>query len=192
MDSDGPTTVALTVTAEAWRTAIDELEPPDALQAFVERVVRAALESGTAVPWLQTGEVSLLLTDDREIQGLNNTYRAKDRATNVLSFPGLVLVDVQADMAPPPGMVVLGDIVISHERVIAEAIDLGKAPIDHLAHLLVHGVLHLLGYDHDEDRRAEAMEVLEAEILQSLGQAAPYAPVIETDAVETAVMSLVP
>ncbi|MGI9503250.1 MAG: hypothetical protein ACR2RE_09370, partial [Geminicoccaceae bacterium] len=73
MDSDGPTTVALTVTAEAWRTAIDELEPPDALQAFAERVVRAALDAGPAVPWLQAGGVSLLLTADDEIRGLDNS-----------------------------------------------------------------------------------------------------------------------
>ncbi len=192
MDSDGPTTVALTVTAEAWRTAIDELEPPDALQAFAERVVRAALGAGTAVPWLQTGEVSLLLTDDDEIRGLNNSYRAKDRATNVLSFPGLDLADGQTAMASPPGAAILGDIVISHERLMAEADELGKAPIDHLAHLLVHGALHLLGYDLDDDRRAEVMETLEAEILRSLGCAAPYASVIELDAVEGAAMSAAP
>ena len=192
MDSDGPTTVALTVTAEAWRTAIDELEPPDALQAFAERVVRAALDAGTAVPWLQTGEVSLLLTDDEEIRGLNNSYRARDRATNVLSFPGLDLADGETAIASPPGAAILGDIVISHERLMAEADELDKAPIDHLAHLLVHGALHLLGYDHDDDRRAEVMEALEAEILQSLGCAAPYASVIELDAVEGAAMSAAP
>lgn len=192
MDSDGPTTVALTVTAEAWRTAIDELEPPEALHAFAERVVRAALDAGTVVPWLQTGEVSLLLTDDHEIRGLNDTYRSKDRATNVLSFPGLDLTDGQTDMASSPGAAILGDIVISHERLMAEAGELGKAPIDHLAHLLVHGALHLLGYDHDEDQRAEAMEALEAEVLQSLGRAAPYAPMIETDPVEAGAMSAVP
>ena len=192
MDSDGPATVALTVTTEAWRTAIDELEPPDALRAFVERVLRAALEAGTPVPWLQAGEVSLLLTDDREIQSLNSTYRAKNRPTNVLSFPGLDLIDGRADLAPPPGAAVLGDVVISHERLTAEADELGKAPIDHLAHLLVHGALHLLGYDHDEDRRAEVMEALEVEILQSLGRAAPYAPVIDADPVEAAAMSVAP
>lgn len=179
MDSDGPATVALTVTAPTWREVIDEPdEPPDAL---VERIVRTALESAVRDGWLKAGEVSLLLTDDRQIRRLNATYRNKDRATNVLSFPGLDLADGKADSSPLPGVLALGDVVMSIDRLIVEAKALEKAPIDHFAHLLVHGTLHLLGYDHDDDSRAEVMEALEAEILSTLGFAAPYVPIVDAD-----------
>ncbi len=182
MDTDGPTTVALTVSADAWLEVLDEPdEPPDALSSWVERVVRKALDAATDVAWLKTGEVSLLLTDDREIRELNAAYRQRDRATNVLSFPSLDPVDGVIDGRRPPGMVALGDVAISHERLATEAIELDKAPVDHFAHLLVHGTLHLLGYDHEDDDRAEAMEALEAKILASLDFAAPYAPVADVE-----------
>lgn len=189
MDSDGLETVALTVTAVAWRTAIDELDP------LAERVVRAALDAGASAPWLKAGEVSLLLTDDQEIRSLNATYRARDRATNVLSFPGLDLVDGEAGMSAQHGLnaqygpAVLGDIVMSVERLTAEAADLEKARIDHFAHLLVHGTLHLLGFDHDDDDRAAVMEALEAALLKALGFAAPYESVSNAPGGETAAMS---
>jgi len=189
MDSDGPTTVALTVTAEAWRDAVGGLDPAAALEAFAERTVSAVMDTATAASWLKAGEVSLLLTDDQEIRALNKAYRSHDRATNVLSFPGLDLREGHVDMAPPPGSAMLGDIVMSHECLIKEAAELEKAPIDHFAHLLVHGVLHLLGYDHDSDERAEVMEGLEAKILKTLGHAAPYAPVVEADASAVTSMS---
>ncbi|MEZ5931448.1 MAG: rRNA maturation RNase YbeY [Alphaproteobacteria bacterium] len=181
MDSDGPTTVALTVNAPAWEEGLGEdLDPPEPLDAAAERIVRAALAAAVVTPWLKAGEVSLLLTDDREIRALNAAYRNKDRATNVLSFPGLDLIDGKADVGRPPAAV-LGDIVISHERLVAEAAELEKAPLDHFAHLLVHGTLHLLGYDHEDDGRAEVMEALEARVLKTLGFAAPYAPVAEAE-----------
>lgn len=181
MDSNGQTTVALTVNAPAWEDGLgEEPEPPEPLQALAERIVGAALERAAVTPWLMAGEVSLLLSDDREIRALNASYRDKDRATNVLSFPGLDVVDGVAKVERPP-LPALGDIAMSHGRLIAEAAELGKAPIDHFAHLLVHGVLHLLGYDHEDDPRAEAMEGIEAEILKALGFAAPYGPTANVD-----------
>ncbi len=182
MDSDGPKTVALTVSTDAWLDLLDESdEPPDALSFWVERVVRATLRAATDVAWLRRGEVSLVLADDEEIRRLNAAYRQKDRATNVLSFPGLDLVEGDAEGAEPPGIAALGDVVISHSRLRVEAGELGKAPLDHFAHLLVHGTLHLLGYDHDIDDSAETMEALEAEILRMLDFAAPYEPVADAD-----------
>jgi probable rRNA maturation factor len=178
MDIDAPETVALTISADAWLDVLGEPdEPPDALAAWTERVVRAVLDRATDVAWLKRGEVSLLLTNDREIRELNATYRQKDRATNVLSFPSLDLRDGNAVGPRGPGAVVLGDVVISHERLMGEAVDLEKTPVDHFAHLLVHGTLHLLGYDHDHDERAEVMEAHEAEILKMLGFAPPYVSV---------------
>ena len=176
MDSDGSTTVVLTVASAAWREALGDPEP------LARRIVKATLAQAAGAPWLEAAEISLLLTDDREIRSLNAAYRSKDRATNVLSFPGLDLVDGAADIPPPPERALLGDIVISLDRLRAEAAAERKALRDHFAHLLVHGALHLLGYDHDDDVRAEVMEGLEASILETLGFAAPYAPA--SDAVD--------
>ena len=182
MDSDGPNTVALTVSADAWLDLLDESdEPPDALALWVERVVRGTLDAATDVAWLKAGEVSMLLADDEEVQRLNAAYRQKDRATNVLSFPSLDLVDGITLDRCPPGMVALGDVVISHSRLMAEASELHKTPVDHFAHLLVHGTLHLLGYDHEVDDRAETMEALEAEILKTLDFAAPYESAVDAE-----------
>ncbi len=180
MDSDGSSTVALTVASSAWRDAFEALEP------LTLRIVLAVLDQATAVPWLKTGEVSLLLTDDTEIRALNASYRARDRATNVLSFPGLDLTDGQTGESPPPGPAVLGDVVISFERLTEEADQQRKDLTDHFAHLLVHGTLHLLGYDHRHDAEAQAMEGLEASILKTLGFSAPYAAFAEAGGVDAA------
>lgn len=176
MDIDGSSTVALTVAHAAWQEAFDALEP------LAEHIVRTTLDQAAQTSWLKAGEVSLLLTGDREIRALNATFRALDRATNVLSFPGLDLIEGQATMAPSPGPVLLGDIAISFERLTEEATEQRKGIDDHFAHLLVHGTLHLLGYDHGDDAQARVMEGLEAIILKSLGFAAPYAAIAEADA----------
>lgn len=180
MDIDGSSTVALTVASTLWQDRFEALEP------LALRIVRATLDQAALEPWLKAGEVSLLLTDDPEIRALNATYRARDRATNVLSFPGLDLIDGQATMTPPPGPAVLGDVVMSFERLAKEALAQQKGLVDHFAHLLVHGTLHLLGYDHGDDARARVMEGLEATILKTLGFSAPYAAFAEADGVGAA------
>jgi probable rRNA maturation factor len=114
-------------------------------------------------------EVSIRIVDESESRQLNNDYRGKDSATNVLSFPGDD--DVLPDDAPRS----LGDIVICAPIVEREADEQGKAAADHWAHLLVHGTLHLLGYDHEIDEDATRMEALETDILATRGVADPYA-----------------
>jgi probable rRNA maturation factor len=115
-------------------------------------------------------EVSIKLTDDEEVRALNAAWRAKDRATNVLSFP-MVEPDRLGDPAEP----MLGDIVLAHGVCAAEAADRGLAVADHAAHLMVHGMLHLLGYDHETNAAdAEEMEATERRALASLGIADPY------------------
>ena len=186
MDSDGPSTVSLTVSAPAWRDALGDVKP------LAERIVRAALEAATEDVRLRAGEVSLLLTDDAEIRSLNAAYRGKDRSTNVLSFPGLDTKAGRMESAPPSGQpVLLGDVALSSERLLAEAKELRKQPVDHFAHLLVHGTLHLLGYDHEKDVEAAAMEELEASILETLGFAAPYDAIANNDD-KPAVMAAAP
>ena len=115
-------------------------------------------------------EASVVLGSDALVRRLNRTYRGKDAPTNVLSFP----------YRKPPGGALddgtyLGDVVLAVETVRQEAAGRGIEPIHHLQHLVVHGLLHLLGYDHQADAAAEEMEGLEAEILATIGVADPYA-----------------
>lgn len=114
-------------------------------------------------------EVTLRFVDADEGQTLNRDYRGRDYATNVLTFT------YDEDMPDVPGLPLLGDLVFCHPVVVREAAEQGLALEAHYAHLVVHGALHLQGYDHEEDAEAEAMEALETRILQGLGYADPYA-----------------
>jgi len=145
--------VEVEVEDEAWSEALSDVEP------LATRAAIAAL--GAAA-----GTVAILLTDDDTVRDLNVRFRGKDRPTNVLSFPA----------APMPGTKLppLGDIVLAFGTCAAEAATQGKTLRDHLAHLVVHGVLHLLGRDHEDDAEAEAMEAEERSILAGLGIADPY------------------
>jgi probable rRNA maturation factor len=119
-------------------------------------------------------EVAIVLTDDQEMRTLNRTWRSKDAPTNVLSFP--------AGEQVSEGL--LGDVVLAFETVSKEAREQAIPFSDHVSHLVVHGVLHLLGFDHLSAAAAEAMESLERQALASLGIADPYADAEEADAEE--------
>ncbi len=114
-------------------------------------------------------EISLLGGDDGRIRALNAAFRGKDLPTNVLSWPA-------ADLPLPGEPRFLGDLALAYETCAREAAEGGLALADHAAHLVVHGVLHLLGHDHAEDGPAAAMEALETKILASLGVRDPYGP----------------
>lgn len=150
----------------AWLKALDDLE------ARAQRTARVALQLAAGSTSAEGPlEVSLVFTDDAEQRALNRDYRHKDSTTNVLSFPNM-------DGSGPPvaGLPrLLGDVVLARETVIREAQAQGKSVADHTAHLVVHGVLHLLGYDHQSQREAEEMEALERQILSTLDIADPYA-----------------
>lgn len=119
-------------------------------------------------------EISIKLSNNDEVQQLNSAYRGKDKPTNVLSFP-LVPHDLLASLSnSDDGEVLLGDIVMAHEVCANEAAEKSIAVEDHASHLLVHGVLHLLGYDHETEADALIMEDLEVKALHSLGIANPY------------------
>ena len=115
--------------------------------------------------YVQDAEITIRIVNEVESAALNDTYRHKQGPTNVLSFP------FEAPPAVPSSL--LGDIVICAPVVLREAVSQGKPPLAHWAHLMIHGVLHLLGYDHDEIQ-AEAMESLEIRILAGLGYVDPY------------------
>jgi probable rRNA maturation factor len=138
---------------------------------------RAALAGGLRQdrPPPQGGiELSLVLTGDAEQRCLNRRYRGRDASTNVLSFPA----DEAAAAAPPDRPWLLGDVVLACETVAREAAEQQKPLPDHLRHLVVHGVLHLLGYDHEEEREARRMEALESAILRRLGVPDPYCEIM--------------
>lgn len=150
--------VDIAISAPGWKAAVHD--PEEILRRAADAAWRAAGEGA--------GELSILLSDDEEVRGLNRDYRGKDRPTNVLSFP--------AEDAGGPGRPrLLGDVVLSLGTLRREAASQSKPLEDHLCHLAVHGILHLLGYDHESETQAEAMEALETEILDSLGIADPYA-----------------
>jgi probable rRNA maturation factor len=155
--------------------AVDVLIESDAWQALpdVEDIVRRAVAlaaASSAVTNHRGTELSVLLCDDQAIAGLNARWRSQERPTNVLSFPAPPLLH-----AAPGSRAPLGDIAIAYETVVREAGEQGKPVTDHLSHLVVHGFLHLLGYDHHMDGEAERMERLERDILAQIGIADPYA-----------------
>ena len=137
-----------------------------AAEGMVERAVSAALAVGR-LDHVAAAELSVVLTDDAGVKRLNGQWRQKDRPTNVLSFPA---APAHAIAAAP----LLGDIVLAYETIAREAASDAISFDDHLAHLAVHGLLHLFGYDHLDDDEAEAMERLETQILADLGIADPY------------------
>lgn len=135
----------------------------DDIAIWVNRAIDAAGREGDL-------EVSVRVVGATEMQQLNNQFRDQDKLTNVLSFPAGALAGLPDDAARP-----LGDIVICAAVVADEADQQGKSQQDHWAHMIVHGALHLLGFDHENDGDAVAMESLEIRILSSHGVANPYA-----------------
>ena len=157
--------------ADCWQTE------PDA-EAVIRRAIATAAEIAHAGPdkglstSLGEAELAVMLTDDAGIRTLNNNWRGIDRPTNVLSFPALQPTGRSGPDDPPR---MLGDIAIAYETTRKEADDEQKPFDHHLSHLAIHGFLHLIGYDHEKDDDAEAMETLEQEVLAQLGIPDPYA-----------------
>ena len=151
------------VVADCWQ------DEPDA-EAVIQRAIAAAAETVDAD--VADAELAVMLTDDSGIRTLNSNWRGVDKPTNVLSFPALQPDGGRREDDAPR---MLGDIAIAYQTMRREADDEQKPFDHHLSHLAVHGFLHLIGYDHETDDDAEAMETLEQEILAQLGIADPYA-----------------
>lgn len=162
MSPDRSTPVALETVrdSELWTIL------PDAEATVAAAVAAAFAEAGLVA--LPEAELAVTLADDGRVRALNAEWREKDKPTNVLTFPA-VEPDETAD-AP-----MLGDVILAFETVEREAREEGRTLSDHVSHLVVHGVLHLFGYDHLEDDEAEEMEAIETRALARLGVADPYA-----------------
>lgn len=158
-DPGGPA-LDIRIQSRRWRE-VEDLKPR------IGAAIKAALALAPIKP-LPEAELSLLLTDDKRIRIVNRDWRGFDKATNVLSFPA----------APPERIAsspVIGDIVIAFETVVREAEAEEKSVGDHLSHLVIHGLLHLVGEDHETEEQAQRMEALETAALARLGIADPYA-----------------
>jgi len=148
-----PFDMDITVQCEEWREALSDIE--SVVETAISRVL-SVLEAP------KLGELSIALIDDVEIQRLNRDYRNKNKPTNVLSFP---------DEGPAP---LLGDIVLALETIMQEAAEKSISVKDHVTHLVMHGFLHLQGYDHETEDTAAAMEALEIKALKTLNIDNPY------------------
>ena len=159
--------VSIMAPAEIWSQTIEELPQ------LVTKTVTTAVSASSRVH--NNSEVSVVMSDARELHILNKEHRGVDATTNVLSFPGDELDTDESSFTSLGRPIVLGDIVVAFEVIRDEAADQGKAIENHLAHMLVHGTLHLCGYDHEKSEKdAKAMEDLERQILLSMGVADPY------------------
>jgi probable rRNA maturation factor len=151
------------VVADCWQTETD-------VESVIHRAIATAAEMIEAD--VDDAELAVMLTDDAGIRTLNSNWRGIDKPTNVLSFPAL---QPTGPRGPDDAPRMLGDIAIAYQTTRKEADDEQKPFDHHLSHLAVHGFLHLIGYDHEKDDDAEAMEALETEILAQLGIPDPYA-----------------
>lgn len=148
-----------------------EWEVVDGVEEIVRKAALLALSSAM-LPAFAMGrslEISIVLANDDLIRILNNEYCGKDKATNVLSFATLDSEEPNSD-----GVLNLGDVILSYQTIAKESQEQGKFLLDHVQHMTVHGILHLLGYDHENEEDANNMEALEIRVLQSLGVQNPY------------------
>lgn len=145
-------------------------EWPD-ISDIVENVKKAMTEHLVFQQFPKGFEISLVLADNKFVQDLNRDYRGKDKPTNVLSFP--------QDPEPGSALAHLGDVIMAYETMLRESEEQNKQLNSHITHLLVHGILHLMAYDHETDAEAEEMESLEIRILETLGVKNPYEDIVE-------------
>jgi probable rRNA maturation factor len=155
-----PAEIAVLIQDKRW------LKSDPRLITLTRRYGRAAFEGAGAAPLA----VTVVLSRDSIVRKLNRDFRGKDKPTNVLSFPAPNGVSAPPDQNLPE----IGDVILAFETLTNESVTQGKPFVNHLAHLVVHGILHLLGYDHERPGQARVMERLEADILSMLGMPDPY------------------
>lgn len=159
-----------TCEVQSWPDDLDwEMRAAAAVEAALALTPYARL--GDAAPSV---EISIRLTDDAEVHQLNRDFRGKDKPTNVLSFPQYDPDELAALANTDDGEILIGDIVLARETCAREAAEKSISMTDHATHLIVHGALHLVGYDHLDEVTADAMEAMEVKALATLGIGNPY------------------
>lgn len=159
-------TIDISIEDEKWLSELEDYEP------LINSICRNVLSHTKIIGKSDEIEISVVLANDEFIKELNNDYRGKDKATNVLSFPSEELTPFEYDELPD--YLVLGDIILAIETIKKEAAEQEKSVHDHFCHLITHGLLHLLGFDHIEDDDAEEMESAETDILAKMNIDSPY------------------
>lgn len=166
-----PPLVHLSFAEAKWKSQFPRL------RAKIQKAAAAACDAG-APPALRRRvfEINLCLSSDAAVRRLNRDWRGMDKPTNVLSFPQFALTPrlKKAPAGLPPGPLCLGDVILARGTVLREAKAEGKTGEAHTIHLIVHGILHLFGHDHLQDKDAKVMEFIESDILGSLGYPDPY------------------
>jgi probable rRNA maturation factor len=163
--------IDVSMESTAWHSALADAT------ALAQQAALAAFETAAAdgVRLPAGAEASLVLADDAMVRRLNRDYRGQDKATNVLSFAAMDGTDGAKHPGADGPPLLLGDLIVAFETTAAESAQSGKSLADHFSHLIVHGMLHLLGYDHQTDAQAKRMEGLEVRILREMGIDDPYA-----------------
>ncbi len=156
---DNHNQIEITVEEPRWQKALPNCD------SVVQTIVQIVLE--TVATYLTAYEISIVLANDNFVQKLNRQYRDQDKPTNVLSFPTM-------DSPTPNRPIILGDVILAYETIKRETEEQNKTLEEHFSHLLIHGVLHLLGYDHQTPAEAEAMEAIEVNILAEFNITNPY------------------
>lgn len=158
--------IEINIEEEKWLSTLPSVEE------IIKKATIIALHESGVTQSTKSIEVSVLLTNDKFIKNLNRDYLNKDKATNVLSFP---LEDFSAGKYEDIGEdIAIGDIIFALETILKEALEQNKSLENHLTHLAIHGALHLLGFDHDDDGDAQIMEALEIKILNKMAIENPY------------------
>ena len=163
-------TVDITINDKNWLKEIENIAD------FLQKTINKLAQHTNLNQFIQNNieiELSILLTDDQEIQSLNKDYRGKDKATNTLSFL-LIEQNTPLKEAIIDNFLAIGDIIFSYQVIKKEAISQNKKFQDHLTHMTLHSLLHLIGYDHQNDKEAQEMENLEINILKKLAINNPY------------------
>ncbi|MEO1019726.1 MAG: rRNA maturation RNase YbeY [Pseudomonadota bacterium] len=163
MDSDSSQPIEVTIEAQAWNTIVTDP------RQLVTRAAETALGELDAAERVRA-EIGILLTDNIAVRALNKEYRGRDRPTNVLSFPSFGRDQPRPDHGP----LLFGDVILALETVKAEADALADGFSGHVSHLVIHGILHLFGHDHENNDEAQKMERAERRLMAQLGFGDPY------------------
>ena len=161
--------IDISIKYKPWKPHVKQVEQR------IHEIAREVFQATSLANYVKSIEFSLLFVDNKKISKINNEFRGENKPTNVLSFP-MHVIDCSnfASLETIEGFIMLGDVIFSYEIIEKEANEQNKSFENHFFHLLTHGILHLIGYDHQNDEEADLMEKFEVQILQKFGINSPY------------------